>query len=396
MYISLKLLRGRVPVFRIDERLMIRIAPFGMDLVMSGYYLAAPLLLIELKANTIELGLAASITSGVHMLLANRMGPLSDRFGRRRLILLGPLLFALSCLLVALTYRVEVILILSALNGFCLSLFWPPFQAWVADLQTGTSLAHDIGTFNMAWTASYLIGPMIAGSLFGLHPKLPFLFAATLSFILFLLSYGSIHDRSRTAKTTKHVTETSSQAWQKSFLYSAWIANFLSWFILGNARNQFPKLARELGNSPLTVGLLIGCLGFSLFMGFFFLRKSDLWHFRRRYLFGAQVLAAVGLLMIYFSSSPFFFALALILIGFSASVTYYSSLFYAIRLSTQKGRGTGFHESILSIGGLMGPILGGLGAHFFGLRIPYLICLFFLLAAVASEAIFLKRRITPN
>jgi len=42
---------------------MIRVAPFGMDLVLSGYYLAAPLVLIELKANPVELGLVGSITS---------------------------------------------------------------------------------------------------------------------------------------------------------------------------------------------------------------------------------------------------------------------------------------------------------------------------------------------
>ncbi len=379
-------------MFRVDERLMIRVAPFGMDLVLSGYILAAPLLLIELKANPVELGLVGSITAGVHMLLAHRMGPLSDRFGRRRLILLGPLLFALSCLFAAMTNQVKVILLLSALNGLCLSLFWPPLQAWVADLQTDSGLARDIGTLNMAWTASHLIGPIVSGFLFALSPKLPFLFAASLSFILFLFSYGSIHDRAGTTKAKEHVTETSPQAWQKSFLYSAWTANFLSWFILGNARYQFPKLARGLGSSPQTVGLLIGCLGFSLFLGFFLLRESDLWHFRRRYLFGAQALAAGGLLMIYFSRSPIFFALALFLIGLSASVTYYSSLFYAIRLSTQKGRGTGFHESILSIGALAGPILGGLGANFFGLRIPYLICLFFLVVAVACEMVFLRRK----
>jgi MFS family permease len=166
----------------------------------------------------------------------------------------------------------------------------------------------------------------------------------------------------------------------------------MSWFILGNARYQFPKLARELGSSPQTVGLLVGCLGFSLFLGFFFLRGSDLWHFRRRYLFGAQTLAAMGLLVITLSNSPLLFALALILIGLSVSVTYYSSLLYAVRLSQQKGRGTGFHESILSIGALVGPMLGGLGAHFFNLRIPYLICLFFLLAAVACEMAFLRKK----
>ena len=166
---------------------MIRIAPFGMDLVLSGYILAAPLLLIELKANPVELGLVGSITAGVHMLLAHRMGPLSDRFGRRRLILLGPLLFALSCLFAAMTSQVKVILLLSALNGLCLSLFWPSFQAWVADLQTGAGLARDIGTLNMAWTASNLFGPIISGFLFGFHPKLPFFFGLSSALLLFVM-----------------------------------------------------------------------------------------------------------------------------------------------------------------------------------------------------------------
>ena len=119
---------------------MIRVAPFGMDLVLSGYNLAAPLLLIEFKANPVELGLVGSITAAVHMILAHRMGPLSDRFGRRRFILLGPLLFTLSCLFAAMTNHVVVILLLSGLNGLCLSLFWPPLQAWVADLHTAQAL----------------------------------------------------------------------------------------------------------------------------------------------------------------------------------------------------------------------------------------------------------------
>jgi predicted MFS family arabinose efflux permease len=363
-----------------------------MDLVLSSYYLAAPLLLIELKANPVELGLVGSITAAVHMLLAHRMGLLSDRFGRRRLILLSPLLFTLSCLLATMTNHVTVILLLSALNGLCLSLFWPPLQAWVADLRSASGLARDIGTMNMAWTASHLIGPVISGFLFGFHPKLPFLFAASLSSILFILSYELIHDRPGIPKTNEPVMETSPQAWHKNFLYSVWVANFMSWFILGNARYQFPKLARELSSPPQAVGLLLGCLGFALFLGFFLLRESDLWHFRRRYLFGAQMLAAMGLLLITFSNSILLFALSLTLIGLSASVTYYSSLLYAVRLSRQKGRGTGFHESILSIGALVGPILGGLGAHLLGLRIPYLICLFFLLAAVACEMFLLRQK----
>ena len=112
---------------RIDERVMIRVAPLGMDLVLSLYSLAAPLLLIELKANPVELGLIGSITSAVHMGLAHRMGPYSDRFGRRRLILIAPLLLASSCMIAVIAGQVKVVLMLSVINGLCLSLFWPPF-----------------------------------------------------------------------------------------------------------------------------------------------------------------------------------------------------------------------------------------------------------------------------
>ena len=117
-----------------------------------------------------------------------------------------------------------------------------------------------------------------------------------------------------------------------------------------------------------------------------------MWHFRRRYLFGAQALGVAGVLILSFASQTLWFALALALIGFSASVTYYSSLLYAVQLSAEKGRGTGRHESILSLGGLLGPVLGGIAAYSVGLRAPYLICFFLLLAAIFSEWVILRKR----
>lgn len=375
-----------------NEKVIIKAAPFGMDLVLSIFYLAAPLALIELKANPVELGLSGTITSSVHMGMANFLGPLSDRLGRRRLIITAPVIFSGSCLLMTMAGQVKVILVLSALNGLGLALFWPSFQAWIADLQTGSNLARDIGSFNMSWTAAHIVGPIFSGFLYSLHPRLPFFVAAAVSLTLFLLTYAFVRDRKLPPGEKGEPKESEVSHWHKNFLYAIWVANFVSWFVIGNARYQFPKLARELAMSPHLIGLLISCIGLSQFFGFFILRRSDRWYFKRLYLMGAQVLAAIGTLLISLFSEQTLFALAFILIGLSSSVTYYSSLYYAVYLHEKKGRVTGMHESIVGSGALLGPILGGIVAHYASLRAPYLLCFAVLLMAIAAELNLMMRR----
>ncbi len=282
----------------INEKLTVRLAPFGMDFVFSIYYLAAPLLLIDLEANPVQLGLVGTFASSVHMGMAHLMGGLSDRLGRRRLIIAAPVIFSATCLLMTQVREVWVILALSVVNGFCLCIYWPSLQAWIADRQTGTGLARNIGSFNLSWTAATLAGPILSGSLYSLYPRLPFFIAAAIALMLFLLVFATVQE-SRPASTEKiEPADMGTSKWRRRFLYAAWVANFASWFILANARYQFPKLARELNIPPHIIGVLLGFLGFALFSGFYLLRRTDRWHFTRAFLFGAQFLAMVGILLI--------------------------------------------------------------------------------------------------
>ena len=363
-----------------------------MDFVFNIYYLAAPLLLIDLKANPVELGLVGTLASLVHMSMAHLMGRLSDRLGRRRLIIAAPVIFSATCLFMTQVREVWIILALSVVNGLCLSIYWPSLQAWIADRQTGSGLARDIGDFNLSWTAATLAGPILSGSLYSLYAGLPFLVAAGIAFVLFLLVFTTVHERglSSTEKVERQDRETSH--WHRRFLFAAWVANFASWFILGNARYQFPKLARELNVPPHIIGLLIGFLGFALFSSFFLLRRTDRWHFRRTFLFGAQALGLVGISLIIVSHQPALFASAFAMIGLCCSMTYYSSLYYAVHLIKKKGKGSGLHESILGGGAVLGPILGGVAAQYAGLRSPYFLCIGVLVMAFGVEPALLKKK----
>jgi len=385
--------RKCLTVPKINEKTTVRLAPFGMDVVFSIYYLAAPLLLIDLKANPIQLGLVGTLASLVHMSMAHLMGGLSDRLGRRRLIIAAPVIFSATCLLMTQVREIWMILALSVVNGFCLSIYWPSLQAWIADRQTGTGLARDIGSFNMSWTAATLAGPILSGALYSLYAGLPFFVAAGIALMLFLLVFTTVHERgvSSTEKVERQDRETSH--WLRRFLFAAWVANFASWFILGNARYQFPKLARDLNIPPHIIGLLIGFLGFALFSGFFLLRRTDRWHFRRSFLFGAQALGLVGVSLIIVSNQPALFASAFAMIGLCCSMTYYSSLYYAVHLLKKKGKGSGLHESILGGGAVLGPILGGVAAQYVGLRAPYFLCIGVLAAAIGAQYLLLKKQI---
>ena len=379
-------------VAKISEKTTVRLAPFGMDIVFSIYYLAAPLLLIDLNANPIQLGLVGTLASLVHMSMAHLMGGLSDRLGRRRLIIAAPLIFSATCLLMTQVREVWIILALSVVNGLCLSIYWPSLQAWVADRQTGTGLARDIGSFNMSWTAATLAGPILSGFLYSLYAGLPFLVSAGIALMLFLLVFKTVHEREPSSEEPIERADRETSDRHRSFLFAAWVANFASWFIMGNARYQFPKLARELNLPPHLIGVILGFLGFALFSGFFLLRRTDRWFFVRDFLFGAQVLAMVGIVLIAVSNQAYLFAMALVMIGLSCSVTYYSSLYYAVHLLKKKGKGSGLHESILGGGAVLGPILGGVAAQYAGLRAPYALCIAVLASAVGVQYLLLKKQ----
>ena len=251
----------------------VRLAPFGMDLVFSIYYLAAPLLLIDLEANPVQLGLVGTFASAVHMGMAHVMGGLSDRLGRRRLIIAAPVIFSATCLLMTQVREIWVILALSVVNGFCLCIYWPSLQAWIADRQTGTGLARNIGSFNLSWTAATLAGPMLSGFLYSIYPRFPFFIAAAIALMLFLLVFATVQDSRPVSVEEITPADMEASRWRRRFLYAAWVANFASWFILANARYQFPKLARELNIPPHIIGVLLGFLGFALFLGFYLLRR---------------------------------------------------------------------------------------------------------------------------
>ena len=139
-----------------------------------------------------------------------------------------------------------------------------------------------------------------------------------------------------------------------------------------------------------TLGFLFFLVGLSQPCLFVLLGRVKGWHYRLELLLFSQALASAGLIIIFYTSATPLFALSFILIGISAGMSYFSSLFYSLDSPSVRGRKTGFHESILGTGLLLGPLCGGLVARYYDLRAPYLLGSALVVCAIVLEVVIYR------
>jgi len=92
-------------------------------------------------------------------------GRLSDRLGRKPLILIGLLLCAAILPLIVLTERFALLFVLSAFFGLGVALVTPSTTALVADLAKVGRIGSAMGVFGAIWDFGEASGPILAGFL---------------------------------------------------------------------------------------------------------------------------------------------------------------------------------------------------------------------------------------
>ncbi len=166
-----------------------------LDLTSFGLIMPVlPGLIMELTGE----GLAEAAVYGGAMLFVFALmqfifspiiGNLSDRFGRRPVLLISLLMLSVDYLIMAFAPVLLWLFIGRALSGIA-GATMTTANAFIADVSPPEKRAQNFGLVGAAFGLGFILGPVIGGLLGEFGPRVPFYVAAALAFLNFI--YGAI------------------------------------------------------------------------------------------------------------------------------------------------------------------------------------------------------------
>ena len=163
-----------------------------LDIVAMGIIIPVLPSLIEqfvgsnARAGVIN-GVFIALWAGMQFLASPVIGSLSDRYGRRPVILLSCAGLALDWMLMALAPNLWWLAVGRILGGLTSSSF-TAIYAYMADITEPKNRARAYGLIGAAFSGGFVLGPVVGGFLGEIGPRAPFWAAAALSAMAFV--YG--------------------------------------------------------------------------------------------------------------------------------------------------------------------------------------------------------------
>jgi MFS transporter, DHA1 family, tetracycline resistance protein len=166
----------------------------AIDMISFGIIIPVmPFLLEELTGkppeDTVAIGGFLMALFGVLNFLAMpTIGGLSDRFGRRPVLLASIATLGIDFLIMGFAHSLWLLFIGRALTGISSATF-STANAYIADVTEPDERGKAFGMMGAAFGIGFIIGPSLGGWLGAIDTRLPFFGAAALSFLNFLYGY---------------------------------------------------------------------------------------------------------------------------------------------------------------------------------------------------------------
>ncbi|MCM3588194.1 MFS transporter [Mesobacillus maritimus] len=159
-----------------------------MFLVMIGFGIIIPVLPFyaeEIGATPTQLGLLMAVYSIMQFCFAPIWGRISDRIGRKPVIMIGILGLSLSFFMMALSTELWMLFVARIIGGILSSANMPTVMAYVADVTSEENRGKGMGIIGAATGLGFIFGPAIGGVFSASSLQIPFYLAGGSSLITF-------------------------------------------------------------------------------------------------------------------------------------------------------------------------------------------------------------------
>ncbi len=341
-------------------------------MVMMGYGIFIPVIPFyagAMGAGGRDLGLLTATYAITQLLFSPVWGQVSDRIGRRPVLLIGVAGCVGTQLLYGLATHLWMFFVVRALAGAITSAVFPTAMAYIADATTPEERSGGMGLVTAAMYAGMMLGPGLGGLLANYGLAVPFFAAAALSAVVLLFVWLAVPEslpaelRSRQAARLPGAELISigpalrgplKQLFALSFVFACGMSQF--WGIFGL------YAARRFGYGPSQVGMVMAAMGVgsAIVQAFLVGRAARRWGEGRVLRFGLWA-SAVGFLAMLAPSSFTGVLLTTCLFVMAGSLVN-PMIASSISRQTTQGQGSalGLNNSFMSLGQIAGPIWAGL------------------------------------
>jgi DHA1 family multidrug resistance protein-like MFS transporter len=365
-----------------------------------------PLFATHLGSGPSGIGMVAAVSAFTGIIASIPAGMLSDRWGRKRMLIISSLVFATAPLLYLFITNIWQLAIVRFYHGFATALFIPVSMALIADL-FHHERGERLGWFSTSTLLGRFLAPIAGGTLLGLfaaHPTHGFIAvyivcgAAGAAALMLAIRMPAIQDENRAHQNWAETVQAfRSVISQRAILITALVEAAIL-FAYGTFETFIPLYAKEHGINTYAIGIFLSSQILTLaitkpIMGRFSDRHGRSIQIVAGALLGALCIAAFSL------SSTFLSLLMLsILFGLSLSIVTSATSAFIADLSRKETHGSamGLLGSVMDIGHTTGPLATGTVASAFGYRFSFVSASVVLVCASVLFGVTAFRRRTES
>ncbi len=357
--------------------LILTLVGFLSSFSFSVVHPVLPLYVESFGVSYEKVGLLFSAYSLTWAALQVYTGYLADRFGRKRVALIGFALYSVFALLNYTASSFTQLLLFRILQGVGLGLLGPSVLGLVASFEEkGKSFAF----YRAANGAGGVLGPMIGGFMGNYSLKQPFLLSAFATFLAGVTVLG-MKEAKAAESEVRFFRAVSGLLRNRTFLLLC-IAGFLAELGYASFDIAVPLAGKSFGFSPSQIGTVLSSysLSFALLqvpVGVYAERTG-----KRRLVVGASFLSALLFLGLYVARGFLPMVLLMALLGITLGAIFIQSTALAAEVVAEEARAMylGFFDAVIDLSFIVMPLIVGFVAGF-GESLPFLVCALFLAGA---------------